>query len=99
MTDRIEEICATLHVTRVEVEHWVTAGWVRVDGSAADQARLRLLADLRGDLGIERDTVPVILSLIDQVHGLRAQLHDLGQAIARQPEQVRRQIIEELRRD
>ena len=99
MTERIEEISTALQISRVEVEHWVAAGWAQADGSDLDRARLRLLADLRGDLGIDRDTVPVILSLIDQVHTLRGQLRDVGQAIARQPETVRNKIIDELRQD
>ena len=99
MTDRIEEICATLNLSRVEVEHWIAVGWARADGSDPDWARLRLLADLRGDMGIERDTVGVILSLIDQVHDLRSRLRRVGEAVSRQPASVQREIIDAMTDD
>jgi chaperone modulatory protein CbpM len=60
------------------VEAWVAAGWLRPGGDPAsrefsdiDLARARLIAALRGDLGLDDEAIPVVLDLIDQVHGLR----------------------------
>ena len=102
MSDRTDELCARLRVTRVEYEQWVAAGWVCPRGgepeSKADEARLRLVADLRRDLGIGPEAVPVILSLLDQLHGLRRRLRQVGEAIEAQPEEVRREIVATLKR-
>jgi chaperone modulatory protein CbpM len=43
------------------------------------------------------EAVPVILDLVDQVHGLRRTLRDLLSAIHAQPEAMRRWIIADLR--
>jgi len=97
MTDRTDELCTRLRISRVEVEQWVAAGWVRPAGdvpeSKTDEARLRLVADLRREMGIDNEAIPVILSLIDQVHGLRRQLRRVGEAIEAQPDSVRRRIV------
>ena len=60
------------------VESWIAAGWLRPGGDPAsrefsdiDLARARLIAELRGDLGLNDEAIPVVLDLIDQVHGLR----------------------------
>lgn len=60
------------------VEAWTAAGWLRPGGDAAsrqfsdiDLARARLIAGLRGDLGLNDEAIPIVLDLIDQVHGLR----------------------------
>ena len=45
---------------------------------ALDLARLRLIAELADDLLVDDNAMPIILSLIDQIHGLRRRLHQLG---------------------
>lgn len=50
-----------------------------IDFSDIDLARARLIADLRGDLGINDEAVPVVLDLIDQIHGLRRLVRELLQ--------------------
>lgn len=78
---------------------WTTEGLVRptlrggtVLYREVDVARLRLLVTLEDDLAVERDTVPVIVELLDQIHGLRRALRVLGEAVARQPDEVRADI-------
>jgi chaperone modulatory protein CbpM len=75
---------------------WVEEGLVRPvrqEGVLAfaevDVARLRLLVTLESDLEVERDTVPMVVDLLDQIHGLRRALRTLGEAVARQPAAVR----------
>ena len=78
---------------------WTTEGLVRPtlrEGAVlyreVDVARLRLLVTLEDELAVERDTVPVIVELLDQIHGLRRALRALGEAVERQPEEVRAEI-------
>jgi chaperone modulatory protein CbpM len=85
------------------VEAWVEAGWLlpRQEGasrdfSEVDLARAQLIQDL-GRLGANDEAIPVILDLIDQVHGLRRTLRDLLSAIHAQPEAMRRWIVADLR--
>lgn len=93
-------------VDRVEIRSWVERGWVvperRAEGepvfSDLDVARICLICDLRHDLMVEEDTVPVVLSLLDQVYALRRQMNTLAGAIRSQPEDVRRAILEQLER-
>ncbi len=60
------------------VDAWVMSGWLRPGGDLAgrefsdvDLARARLITELRGDFGLNDEAIPVVLDLIDQVHGLR----------------------------
>lgn len=78
---------------------WVEEGLVRpvrqegaLTFAEVDVARLRLLVTLESDLEIERETVPMVVDLLDQIHGLRRALRTLGEAVARQPEAVRADI-------
>jgi chaperone modulatory protein CbpM len=48
------------------------------------------------DLAVEEETMPLVLALLDQVYALRRQLSALTAAIQRQPEEVRRAILEGL---
>jgi chaperone modulatory protein CbpM len=84
-----------------ELRLWVQEGWVRpASGDTGprfdelDVARVRLLRDLRRDLSVPADTVPVILSLLDQVHGLRRELRSLAEAVDAQPDETRKAIVD-----
>ena len=69
----------------VDATQWVGA-------APFDIARIRLVCHLRQELAVDDDTLPVILSLIDQIHGLRHELSCLLKAIEAQPERVRTDI-------
>ena len=82
-----------------ELERWVTANWVAPAGeaedwrfTALDVARVRLIVELRHDLAVEEETLPLVLSLLDQVYTLRRQVRTLKRGIDAQPEAVRRAI-------
>jgi chaperone modulatory protein CbpM len=72
--------------TRLDVQalaSWMTAGWLapdrngaRPDFSEVDVARAWLILDLQR-IGINDEAIPVVLDLIDQIHGLRRVLRDL----------------------
>jgi chaperone modulatory protein CbpM len=65
------------------LDQWVEAGWLTPHQnftgqrfSDIDRARARLIGDLQ-DLGVNDDSMPIILDLIDQLNGLRHVLREL----------------------
>ena len=85
-----------LSVTRLRI--WVRQGWIRPADSTkgtfteADLARVALIRDLEDKLGFDEEQVPVLLNLIDQIHGLRAQLKSLLEAYEELPEDARAKV-------
>ncbi|MEN3385023.1 MAG: chaperone modulatory protein CbpM [Hyphomicrobiales bacterium] len=69
---------------RTEVLHaWIEAGWLMPEHGATDDsfseidvARAQLIRDLQG-MGVNKEAVPIILDLIDQMHGLRRTIRAL----------------------
>jgi len=57
-----------------------------------DESRVALACDLHYRMGLEHTSLPVILSLIDQLHDARHHLRALTRAVAEQPERIRREI-------
>ena len=87
-----------------ELTSWIDSGWVRPEGEPGgwlfhevDVARVRLIVEIRHDLAIDADSVPVLLSLLDQLYGLRRELGALCRAVAAQPEATRQAIAAALR--
>ena len=88
-------------VDRVELTHWVELGWVQPQAetgaepvfSDLDVARVCLICDLRRDLAVEEETMPLVLSLLDQLYALRRQMKVLTGAVQRQPDDVREAIL------
>ena len=83
------------HVTVTRLRVWVQQGWIRPAAkeregfSEADMARAALIRDLEDKLGFDEEQVPVLLNLIDQIHGLRAELKTMLEALEDLPEDVR----------
>ena len=87
------------------LHRWIRLGWVRpdrVEGAAVfddvDVARVRLLHDLEHEMEFDEDTVPLLLSLLDQIHGLRNELKSLVSAVDQQPQDIRERIRTAYRR-
>lgn len=59
-----------------------------------DVARLELACELHDQYDMEADALSMMISLIDQMHGLRAELRDVLNAVDAQPEPVRRTLVE-----
>jgi chaperone modulatory protein CbpM len=85
-------------IESARLARWVEAGWLlppaqdRAQGSSAvDRARAELIHDLI-DLGINDEAIPVILALIDQLHGMRRAMRELSSTIAAQPDATRHRI-------
>src|ERR1700730_5631681 len=98
-----EEFVAHAPLDAEVLEAWIEAGWLlpRQDGAkrdffAFDLAPHPLIHDLER-LVVNDEGIPVILDLVDQLHGLRRTLRDLLSAIHAQPEAMRRWIVAGLR--
>ncbi len=91
-------------VERTELLRWVELGWVAPNRSSkaaaellfsdVDEARIRMICDLRKDMVVEEETMPLVLSLLDQMYALRHQMSALTSAIQQQPGDVRKAILE-----
>ena len=57
-----------------------------------DLARMELLCDLTEQFDLDDDALGVLISLVDQLHGVRAELRALVDAIAEEPPEVRERI-------
>jgi chaperone modulatory protein CbpM len=94
LTER-DLIARVEHLTVTRLRIWVRQGWIRPADetkqaySEADLARATLIRDLEDELGFAEDDVPVLLSLIDQIHGLRFELSTLLAALDELPEETR----------
>lgn len=91
-----------LHET--EVQAWVERGWVRPAAAEPewefqdiDVARVRLIRDLRHELAVQEETIPLVLSLLDQVYALRGQMRAVARAVEGQDEAVRAAILAAIR--
>ena len=105
MTLREEQVVASVgRISVTELRLWQAQGWVapRQDDKgpvfdALDVARIRLVCELREDMEIDEETIPVLLSMVDQIHGLRRSLKSLAQAVDEQPEAVRKAVLTSFR--
>lgn len=86
-------------VRATELRAWIEEGWVRPERARGvlifheiDIARVRLIHDLRRDLAIGDEAVPVVLNLLDQLYAMRRRLRAVNDAIATQPPAVRRTL-------
>ena len=83
-----------------ELVAWIERGWVRPDAGDAgawvfhdiDVARVHLVHDLRRQMEVAEETMPLVLSLLDQVYELRSRLKSVMRAVEAQPEAVRAAI-------
>ena len=79
------------------VEAWIEAGWLIPQHAGRDRrfseidvARAQLIHDLRQDFGVNDEAVPIILDLLDQMHGLRRTLAELLDVVRNPPKPRRR---------
>ena len=62
-----------------------------------DVARVRLIRDFRHAMAVPEETMPLVLSLLDQVYTLRGQMRAIARAVEGQPEAVRAAILAAVR--
>jgi chaperone modulatory protein CbpM len=89
----LEEFAVRMRVEVETVRIWADEGWLvpRAEDSASafseiDLARAQLILDLKNDLGVNDEGIGVILDLLDQVHGLRQALRNVGRTLVSMPE-------------
>jgi chaperone modulatory protein CbpM len=89
----------------IELTEWVERGWVLPESAESgwvfheiDVARVHLIHDLRRDMDVAAETVPLVLSLLDQVYELRGRLRTVLQAVQAQPADVRQAILQSFSR-
>jgi len=82
-----------------ELDRWIACGWVIPIGSvtqpqfdAVDVARVRLIWDLHYNLRIDNESVPIVLSLVDQLYATRRALREVLLAVAQASSAVRADI-------
>ena len=83
-----QQVVMEMEVSEGEVTRWIEQSWVlpvEEDGKLLfddiDRARIQLIVELRRDLEVNEEAIPVVLRLLDQVHGLRRALDELRQGI------------------
>lgn len=94
-----ETVAAVARLTRTRLATMVEQRVVQPRTSAAgpvfaqiDVTRLELACDLTDDFGLDEDALSMVLSLIDQIHGLRGDMARMLAALAEEDEAVRARI-------
>ena len=90
----------------VELTTWVERGWVQPESTEAgwefheiDVARVGLLHDLRRDMEVGEDALPLVLSLLDQVYELRGTLRSLLHELQTQSPELFASVLASVIRD
>ena len=101
MTLSLEDLSGRVLLAREELETWIAEGWVRplrADSTwvfaEVDVARVLLIREVRETFNVGPEAMPVFLSLVDQLHATRRDLRALMDALAGQPAEVRRRVLE-----
>jgi chaperone modulatory protein CbpM len=89
-----------------ELSIWIERRWVQPDIAEGgisefreiDVARIRLIYDLRRRLDVAEETVPLVLSLLDQLYEIRCTVKAIAQALKDQPQDVQAAVREALER-
>ena len=73
-----------------ELRRWIVLEWVRPSGPLdaplfqdVDVARVRLILEMKRDMALDDEAMPVVLSLLDQLYRERARLRRLRDALGR----------------
>lgn len=84
----LQQVVGEIGTTESDLRLWIDQRWVlptkRDDGFVFDDvdlARARLIRELRADMMVNEEAIPVVLSLLDQIHGLRRALARVNAAI------------------
>ncbi len=105
MVDEKEVLSRIASVSAAQLRIWVSEEWVRPARNdagfvfnEADVARVRLVNMLHNELEVGGEAMPIILSLIDQLHDLREQMRIISEAIDAQPNEIRSKLLETARK-
>jgi chaperone modulatory protein CbpM len=97
----IDDLVAAISaLQRSDLEGWIREELVApqwdagtLSFSAMECARVRLICTLTYELDIDADTLPVVLSLVDQLYDTRQRLMSLTRAVAAQDKAIQAAII------
>ena len=69
------EVCAMTGLPKTKLQTFIEEEWIKpVELESFDQedvARVKLILELSSDLGVNAESIPIILHLIDQLHCIR----------------------------
>lgn len=104
MAQTLAEVVEVTEIREADIVAWVEQNWVlpvEEDGQwifdESDVARVSLIAELRDDLDVNDDAMPVVLKLLDQVYSLRAAMGEIQEAIQALPDEHRQALETRLR--
>lgn len=98
----IETLCIQVHgLRRDDLERWIGQAWVRPDGEPGryvfhdiDIARVQLILELREQMQVNEEALPVVLSLLDQLYEARRRMRRVRDALDRAtPAELRREVL------
>ena len=101
---RVEDLVAAISaLQRSDLEAWIRDALVAPEAETQlfgemECARVRLICTLHYELEIDAGTLPVVLSLIDQLYDTRQRLLSLTAAVAAQDKTVQAAIISAMAR-
>jgi chaperone modulatory protein CbpM len=99
---RIERVVALFpDLDAAELAAWIAHRWVQPEPAEGeswifheiDVARVYLIYDLRHELDIAEEMMPLVLSLLDQVYELRRTLKAMTRALETQPPEVKDAVL------
>ncbi|MDE2334659.1 MAG: hypothetical protein KGK10_08985 [Rhodospirillales bacterium] len=100
MTGIEDLLAAHAPLRRDDLMAWIAEALVVPEGtpdspsfSSEARGRVRLLCTLRYELDLDADALPVVMSLLDQLHDTQRRLRALASAVAAQDQPVREAII------
>lgn len=95
-----EAVCRIVHLEPIELERWIAERWVLPESegsgyvfSELDVARVRLIIELRRDLAVGEDAMPIVLRLLDQLYATRRRMRSLLRALETLPEEHRAAVL------
>jgi chaperone modulatory protein CbpM len=99
---RVDEIVEQIgDLQRNDLDAWIREALIspQEDGgdlvfSEMEYARIRLICTLHYDLEVNADTLPIVVSLVDQLHQARQRLLKLTAAVVTQDKSVQAAILE-----
>ena len=104
---RIEAVVALFpNLDAGELAGWIERRWVQPEAAEGegwifheiDVARVYLIYDLRHELDVAEEMMPLVLSLLDQVYELRRTLKSMTRALEDQPPEIKAAILAALER-
>lgn len=98
---RVDEIVEQIEaLQRSDLDAWISAALISPQEdtgalffSEMECARIRLICTLHYELEIDAETLPVVVSLVDQLHQTRQRLLKLASAVAEQDKAVQTAIL------